>query len=191
MFTGYCKKHGIKLQHSSARTPQQNEVVERKNRAVMEMARTMLIETNTSKRFWKEAVVTVVYNLNRCMFRPYTNQTPFELWFERKPSVKYFKVFGSKCFIKNKKENLGKFEDRADERIFLGYVSNGKGYTCYNKWSQKIVTSSDVKVAEYGVYTTAHDSEDEMSDDEEVEVKEVNLPVTPKGGSYFQKTLMM
>jgi hypothetical protein len=68
------------------------------------------------------------------------------LWFGRDPSVKYFKVFGSKCYIKRLHESLGKFDYRYDEGIFLGYDSNKKSYRCYNIRSHKIVESSDVKV---------------------------------------------
>jgi len=62
--------------------------------------------------------------------------------------VKYFKVFGSKCYIKRTDEKLGKFEPRADEGILLGYSSRGKGYKCYNKILGKIVESIDVVVDE-------------------------------------------
>ena len=100
--------------------------MERKNRAVVEMARTMMIEKNISYKFWKEAIQAAVHIQNRCLFRPHTHKTPYELWFGGKPIVKYFRVFGSKCFIKNKSGNLGKFEDRADEGIFLGYSTKSE-----------------------------------------------------------------
>lgn len=59
--------------------------------------------------------------------------TPYELWYDQKPSVKYFKVFGSKCFIKKDMDGLGSFDSRSDEGIFPGYSSNNKAYKCYNK----------------------------------------------------------
>ena len=55
------------------------------------------------------------------MLRPHENKLPYELWFKKKASTRYFKVFGSKCYIKSIEENLGKFDDRADEGIFIGY----------------------------------------------------------------------
>jgi hypothetical protein len=66
-------------------------------------------------------------------------QTPHELWYGKTPSVKYFKIFGSKCYIKNTDENLGKFEPRADEGILLGYSPHSKAYKCYNKRLGKLL----------------------------------------------------
>jgi len=111
----------------------------------------MLIESNIADRFWKEAVHTMVYIQNRCMLRPHENKTPYELWFGKKASARYFKVFGSKCYIKRMEKNLGKFDDRADEGIFLGYSIKSKAYKCYNKRLRKIVESADVKIDELRV----------------------------------------
>ena len=75
-----------------------------------------------------------------------SNNTPYELWFGRDPSVKYFKVFGSKCYIKRLDENLGKFDARSNEGILHGYAFTKKEYRCYNITLHKIVESTDVKV---------------------------------------------
>ena len=77
-------------------------------------------------------------------------QTPHELWYGKTCTVKYFKSFGRKCYIKRTDENLGKFEPRADEGILLGYSPQSKGYKCYNKIHRKIVESIDVVVDEEG-----------------------------------------
>ena len=148
VFQDYCYSHGIKIQHLAARTPQQNGVVERKNRTVVEMARTMMAEHNISHRFWKEATYSAVHILNRFMLRPGEDMTPYEMWFGRRATAKYLRVFGSKCFIKNKDQGLGKFDDRADEGIFLGYSSQSKAYKCYNKRLGKVVESYDVQIDE-------------------------------------------
>ena len=74
------------------------------------------------------------------------DKTPYELWLGRPASVKYFRVFGSKCYIKRDDDNIGKFESRTDEGIFLGYSSNKMGYTCYNLRLHKIVESANVIV---------------------------------------------
>ena len=66
----------------------------------------------------------------------------------RPASIKHFRVFGSKWYIKNNDENLGKYDDRADEGIFLGYATNSKGYRCYNKRLHKLVDCIDIKVDE-------------------------------------------
>ena len=61
-------------------------------------------------------------------------------------SVKYFRVFGSKCYIKRNEDDLGKFDSRTDEGIFLGYSSTKKAYRCYNKRLHQIIESADVRV---------------------------------------------
>ena len=81
-------------------------------------------------------------------FNTNSDKTPYELWHGKPASIKHFRVFGSKCFIKNNDENLGKFDARAYEVIFLGYASKSKGYRCYNKILQKIVEIIDVRFDE-------------------------------------------
>jgi hypothetical protein len=70
------------------------------------------------------------------------------LWHGGPATIKHFKVFGSKCYIKNNNENLGKYDDRDYEGIFLGYATNNKGYRFYNKRLHKFVDCIDIKVAE-------------------------------------------
>lgn len=74
--------------------------------------------------------------------------TPYELWYDRKPSVKYFKVFGSKCFIKRDMDGLGSFDSRSDEGFFLGYSFNNNAYKCYNKRLRRVIESVHVRFDE-------------------------------------------
>ena len=99
----------------------------------------MLNEEKWSDSFWREAVYTVVYTLNRGQLRVNKDKTPDELWYGKPTSFKYFKVFGSNCYIKRNEDDLGKFDSRIDEGIFLGYSSTKKAYRCYNKRLHKIV----------------------------------------------------
>jgi transposase InsO family protein len=114
-----CETHGIKRQFSVARTPHQNGIAEKRNRTIHEVARTMLNEEKLSDGYWREDVSTTIYILNRGQLRINSNKTPYELWFGGAPLVKYFKVFGSKCYIKRLDENLRKFDARSDEYFFL------------------------------------------------------------------------
>jgi len=108
--------------------------VERKNRALEEIARTLLNETNLPKYFWADAVNTACYVLNRVLIRPILKKTPYELFKGRKPNISHFRVFGCKCFILNNgKDNIGKFDSKANEGIFLGYSSQSHAYRAYNK----------------------------------------------------------
>ena len=112
------------------------------------MARTMLLAADLQPKFWREAVGTTVYTLDRTQLRPNCEKTPYELWKGRPALVKYFKIFGSKCFIKINDGSPGKFDSRVDEGIFLGYSTRSKGYKCYNFRLKKIVESIDVKIDE-------------------------------------------
>ena len=111
------------------------------NRTVQQMARAMLDESRTSDTFWGEVAHTTINILNKAHVRVNSYQTPYELWYGKLPTVKHFRVFGSKCFIKKTDEKLGKFEPRADERMFLGYSSISKGHKCYNKRLQKLLNA--------------------------------------------------
>ena len=77
-----------------------------------------------SKYFWTETVNTACYAMNRVRLRPILNKTSYELIFDKKSIVGYFKVFGYKCFILNIKEHLEKFDKKSDEGIFSGYCEN-------------------------------------------------------------------
>ena len=103
-FFDFCEEHGIRREFSTARTPQQNGVVERMNRTVQQMARAMLDESGTPANFWGEAAHAAVVILNKKNVRLNSTQTPHELWNGKTPSVKHFKIFGSKCYIKNTDE---------------------------------------------------------------------------------------
>ena len=145
-FNEFCETHGIKRKFSAAKDPQQNNVVERKNRTVQEAAKTMLNEAKLSDAFWKEVVYIAVYILNRGKLIVNKDKTPYELWYGRPTSIKYFKLFSSSYYIKRNEDDLGKFESRIDDGIFLRYSSTKKEYKCYNKSLHKIVKSADVKV---------------------------------------------
>ena len=124
----FCTRSGISQEFSTLITPQQNGVVERKNRVIQQMARAMLYNKDVARNLWGEAVNTTCHTVNRVYFRPGTKKTLYELWKGRKPNVKYFRIFGSTCFILKYRENMRKFDSRSDEGIFLGYSSISKAY---------------------------------------------------------------
>ncbi|XP_057975241.1 uncharacterized protein LOC131162650, partial [Malania oleifera] len=140
----YCDLEGISHNFSAPRTPQQNGVVERKNRSLQEMGRTMLNEHNLPKYFWAEAINTACYVMNRVLIRPSINKTPYELWNNHKPNISYFHVFGCKCFVLRDNEHLGKFDSKSDEGIFLGYALNSKAYRVFNKRTLAVIESIHV-----------------------------------------------
>jgi hypothetical protein len=141
---GFLEEEGIKHEFSSPYTPQQNGVVERKNRTLLDMARTMLDEYKTSDRFWAEAINTACYSINRLYLHGILKKTSYELLTGKKPNVSYFRVFGSKCFILIKRGRSSKFSPKAVEGFLLGYDSNTRAYRVFNKSTGLIEVSCDI-----------------------------------------------
>ncbi|GJW18077.1 retrovirus-related pol polyprotein from transposon TNT 1-94 [Tanacetum coccineum] len=108
-FGEFCNTNCITHNFSAPRIPQSNGVVERKNKTLQEMSRTMLNEQSLPQKFWCNAVDTSTYILNRILIRAILGKTPYKLLRGRKPTLDYFRVFGSKCFILNTKDYLTKF----------------------------------------------------------------------------------
>jgi transposase InsO family protein len=110
---GFLEEEGIKHEFSSPYTPQQNSVVESKNRTLLDMARTMLVEYKTPDRFWVEAISTAWYSINRLYIHRILKKTSYKLLTSKKLNVSYFRVFGSKCFILIKRGRYSKFAPKA------------------------------------------------------------------------------
>jgi hypothetical protein len=144
----FLSEEGIRHQYSAAYTPQQNGVAERKNRTLMDMARSMLAEYKSLYNFWAEAIATACHSANRLYLRKGLNKTPYEIISGHKPNVSYFRVFGCKCFILKKGVRLSKFESKAVEGIFVGYALNSHTYRIYNKTTRLIVETCNVRFDE-------------------------------------------
>ncbi|GJW56887.1 retrovirus-related pol polyprotein from transposon TNT 1-94 [Tanacetum coccineum] len=108
----YYEKVDISHETSVARSPQQNGVVERRNRTLIEVARTMLIYAKAPLFLWAEAVATACYTQNRSMIRRRHGKTPYELLHDKPPDLSYLYVFGALCYPTNDSENLGKLQPR-------------------------------------------------------------------------------
>nr|GEX80603.1 retrovirus-related Pol polyprotein from transposon TNT 1-94 [Tanacetum cinerariifolium] len=143
-FEAYCDALGISHNFSAPCTPQSNGVVERKNRTLQEMSRTMLNEQSIPQKFWCNAVDTLTYILHRILIRLILGKTPYEIFRGKKPSLEYFKLFGSKFFILNTKDHLTKFYPKSYEGVFLGYSQNSKAYVVLNKHTMKVEESLNV-----------------------------------------------
>lgn len=109
------------------------------------MTRTMINETNMAKHFWAEVVNTVCYIQNRISIRPILENTPYELWRNKKPNISYFHPFGCTCFIQNTKDHLNKFDSKARKCFMLGYSECSKGYRVYNTETKVMEESIDIK----------------------------------------------
>src|SRR5664279_524135 len=145
---GFLSDEGIAHQYSTPYTPQQNGVAERKNRTLMDAARTMIAEYSSPYNFWTEAVATACHATNRLYLRKLLNKTPYDILLGKKPDLSYFRVFGYKCYILKKGNRLSKFETRSYEGIFVGYATNSHAYRIYNKSTGQVEEASDVKFDE-------------------------------------------
>jgi hypothetical protein len=101
--------------------------VERKNRTLLDMARTMLDEYKTPDLFWAEEINTACYSINRLYLHRILKKTSYELFTGKNPNVSYFRVFGSKCFILIKRGRSSKLAPKVVEGFLLGYDSNTRG----------------------------------------------------------------
>ncbi|KAI3771211.1 hypothetical protein L6452_02370 [Arctium lappa] len=140
----YLSEEGISPNFSATRTPQQNGVVERKNITLVEAARTMLVGSDLSTNFWAEAVATACFTHNRATIVKRFQKTSYELINNRKPNVKYFHVFGCRCYILNDRESLGKFDKKADEGKFIGYSLASKAFRVFNLRTRTIQESINI-----------------------------------------------
>ncbi|WVZ96872.1 LOW QUALITY PROTEIN: hypothetical protein U9M48_042455 [Paspalum notatum var. saurae] len=153
-FENFCRDLGLEHQFSSPYTPPQNGVVERKNRTLVEMARTMLDEHRTPRHFWAEAVNTACYIANRIFLRAFLGKTSYELRFGRQPSVKHLQAFGCKCFVLKKAGHLDKFESRCLDGIFLGYAPNSRAFRVWILEAKQVVETCEVSFDETMPCTT-------------------------------------
>jgi hypothetical protein len=147
-------------------TPQQNDVVEWKNRTLLDMVRTMLDEYKTPDRFWAEAINTVCYSINRLYLHRILKKTSYELLTSKKPNVSYFRVFGSKCFILVKRGRKSKFAPKAVEGFLLGYDSNTRAYRVFNKSTGLVEVSCDIVFDETNGSQVEQVDLDELDDEE-------------------------
>jgi hypothetical protein len=174
---GFLEEEGIKHEFSSPYTPQQNGVVERKNRTLLDMARIMLDEYKTPDRFWAEAINIACYSINQLYLHRILKKTSYELLTGKKPNVSYFRVFGSKCFILVKRGRKSKFAPKAVEGFLLGYDSNTRAYRVFNKSTGLVEVSCDIVFDETNGSQVEQVDLDELDDEEALCVALRNMSI--------------
>nr|GEU80552.1 hypothetical protein [Tanacetum cinerariifolium] len=140
----YYEEVGISHETSVAHSPQQNGVVERRNRTLIEAARTMSIYAQSLLFIWAEAVATACYTQNRSIIRLHHRKTPYELLHNKLPDLSFLHVFGALCYPTNDSENLGKLQLKADIGIFIGYAPTKKAFWIYNRRARRIIETIHV-----------------------------------------------
>ncbi|GJZ86924.1 retrovirus-related pol polyprotein from transposon TNT 1-94, partial [Tanacetum coccineum] len=132
-----------------------NGVVERRNRTLVEAARTMLIFFKAPLFLWAEVVSTACYTQNRSLIHTLHNKTPYELVHDKKLDLSFLCIFGALCYPTNDSKDLSKLKAKADIGFFVGYALNRKGYKIYNKRTQQIMETIHVTFDEL-TKQTAH-----------------------------------
>ncbi|KAJ9540360.1 hypothetical protein OSB04_026866 [Centaurea solstitialis] len=172
---------GISHNFSAVRTPQQNGVVERKNRTLVEAARSMMAHSGVPQSFWAKAVSTACYTQNRTLIVKRTGKTAYEMVEQRKPNIDYFRVFGCKCYVLNDRDDLGKFEPKSDESIFIGYSHNSKAYRVSTNgpepsWKAQIPSNVNASFPELFTAPPSTDSSTNFSALDFLDLADYDLP---------------
>ena len=147
-FDDFCKSKGIVHELTVPRCPEQNGVVERFNRTLMESARSMLEHAQLPPSFWALAVDTAAYLRNRCPTEALDKKTPFEVWFGRKPNVNSLRIFGCHVLVHVDESERRKLDAKSKLGIFVGYAPNRKGYRYFDPETKRVPASRDMKFLE-------------------------------------------
>nr|GEV82661.1 hypothetical protein [Tanacetum cinerariifolium] len=134
----FCDEKGISQNFSSLYTPEQNGVAERKNKTLIEAARTMLLGSVFSKQYWTDVVATACYTQNRLTIVKRHLKTPYEILHKRIPNISFLYVFGCPVYIHNHKDHVGKFDKKDDDGYLLGYSLVSKAFRVFNTRRQQI-----------------------------------------------------
>ncbi|GJT84071.1 putative ribonuclease H-like domain-containing protein [Tanacetum coccineum] len=144
----FCEKKGILRQFSVARTPQQNGVAKRRNRTLIEAARTMLADSKLPTTFWAEAVNIAYYVQNRVLVVKPHNKTPYELFHGRTPTLSFMRPFGCLVTILNTIDHLGRFNGKANEGFFVRYSLNSKAFRVFNSRTKIVEENLHIRFSE-------------------------------------------
>ncbi|GJY06694.1 retrovirus-related pol polyprotein from transposon TNT 1-94 [Tanacetum coccineum] len=144
----YSRFTWVKFLRSKDETPEVVIKFLKRNRSLVEAARTMLIFSKAPMFLWTEAVATACYTQNRSLIHTRHCKTPYELVYDKKTDLTFFRVFGALCYPTNNSEDLGKLQSTADIGIFVGYAPSRKGYRIYNKRTRRIMETIHVQFDE-------------------------------------------
>ncbi|GJY79920.1 zinc finger, CCHC-type containing protein [Tanacetum coccineum] len=164
-FTKYCKENGIARQLTAPYSPQQNGVVERRNRTVLSTTRSMMKAMKLPLTFWAEAVRHAIYILNRVPTRALEDKTPYEALYNRKPNLENLRIFGCTAYAKITTPHLKKLDDRSIPLVYLGVEEGSKACRLYDPIAKKKHVSRDVKFMETKPWDWNKDEEDTSTQD--------------------------
>lgn len=144
VFLKYLSENNIRRELTTSYTPEQNDVAERSNRTIMEGVRSSLYHSQLPMSFWAEAVVYIVYTLNRTCSRVHGDKTPFELYTCIKPSLSHMRPFGCPVFVYIPAQLRKKLDAKSRRGIFVGYSEESKAYRIWDSAKKHVVTTRDL-----------------------------------------------
>ena len=163
-FIEFCKTQGIRRKLTTAYTPQQNGVAERKNRTILNMVRCLLEEKKMPKMFWPDTVKWTCYLLNRSPTSAVKNKTPEECWSGDKPTIEHIRVFGCIGNVHVPAARRLKLDARSQMHILIGYSEESKGYKMFNPLTKEVTISRDVVFDESEPWDWGKTKEDVKND---------------------------
>ncbi|PZC84979.1 hypothetical protein B5X24_HaOG203300 [Helicoverpa armigera] len=172
----FAREKGILIKTCPAYVHELNGTAERYNRTIMDMARCLLAEARVNRCYWPEVIKAAAYLKNRSLANTVVRKTPYEIFFNKKPSIKELKLYGSRVYVRIPEEKRrSKWDKKAELGILLGYVEVGYKVLINNR----IIVARHVDIIEEDV-KFIDNSEDTDSEEEKQEVvKEIienNLP---------------
>ena len=171
-FAKFLEKHGIRAQYTMPSTPQQNGVVERRNRTLMEMVRSMTSYSSVPISLWGETLKTAMYILNRVPSKA-APKTHFELWTGRKPSLRHIHIWGCPAEARIYNPHEKKLDSRTISGYFIGYPDKSKGYRFYcPNHSVRIVETGNSRFLENGEISGSNEPR-------KVDVEEIRVDIPP------------
>ncbi|KAL2253231.1 UNVERIFIED_CONTAM: Retrovirus-related Pol polyprotein from transposon RE2 [Sesamum indicum] len=147
-FQHFLRNSGIVHQRSCAYTPQQNGVVERKHRSLLEIARSIMFQASFPRHFWGDAILGATYLINRYPTAVLNWKTPYELLYDKPPTYSHLRTIGCLCFAIKPEPHISKFDKRASRCVFLGYPSGQKAYRLYDLDTKSTFVSRNVQFRE-------------------------------------------
>ncbi|GKE43965.1 zinc finger, CCHC-type containing protein [Tanacetum coccineum] len=159
-FTQYCKENGIARQLTAPYSPQQNGVVERRNRTIMSTTRCMMKATNMPQNFWAEAVRHAIYILNSVPTKALEDVTPYEAIKQRKPNLENLRIFGCIAYAKVPSQHLTKLDDRSIKMVYLGNEQGSKAYRLFDPTTQRVCVRKSKNFRLYSICEGEHTNDE-------------------------------